>query len=119
MALMVMLVLAILIGAIVVFSTGSARTASYSNASEHSHALAEAGAHSALAILNANYPDYSNPFPGNRCLLRPQIGTNYAGTTVTSANMTTWGCTSTAAFTTAFDGGSCRTALPGPVPSSM
>jgi hypothetical protein len=107
MALMVMLVLAILIGAIVVFSTGSARNASYSNGSEHAHTLAEAGAHSALAILNANYPDYSNPFPGNRCLLRPQVGTSYGGTTVTAANMTSWGCTSTAAFTTAFDGGSC------------
>jgi Tfp pilus assembly protein PilX len=103
MALGIMLVLIILVTSILVYSAASARDSQRSNASEHAHSLAEAGVHSALAVLNAAYPDLTDPFPGNSCLLHPQA-TTYAGyDATTDASL----CSSPTPFTTAYDGGSC------------
>jgi Tfp pilus assembly protein PilX len=107
MALGIMLVLTILITSIVLFTASSARDSSFSNASEHAHTLAEAGIHNALSVLNANYPDSVDQFPGNKCLLRPESLT-YAGYDASADAASCVAAGGTAGpFATAYDGGSC------------
>jgi hypothetical protein len=72
MALGIMFVLTITLGTVIYMTSASARHANRSNAGQKAYSLAEAGVNNAIAVLNANYPDSTNPPPGNRCLLRPQ-----------------------------------------------
>ena len=72
MALGIMLVLTVALTTVITFSAAGARDSHRVNASQKAYALAEAGVNNALAVLHGNYPDSTNQYPGNRCLLRPQ-----------------------------------------------
>jgi hypothetical protein len=73
MALGILFVLTISLGTVIYVTSASARHAEHSNAGQKAHALAEAGVNNAMAVLNANYPNTSHPYPGDRCLLHPQV----------------------------------------------
>ena len=72
MALGILFVLTISLGTVIYVTSASARHAEHSNAGQKAHALSEAGVHQAMALLNSSYPDTTNVFPGDRCLLHPQ-----------------------------------------------
>ena len=65
MALGILFVLTISLGTVIYVTSASARHAEHSNAGQKAYALAEAGVNNAMAVLNANYPDKTNPYPGN------------------------------------------------------
>jgi hypothetical protein len=72
MAIGILFVLTISLTTVIYVTSASARHAEHSNAGQKAFALAEAGVQDAMALLNANYPDTTNPYPGNWCLLHPQ-----------------------------------------------
>ena len=72
MSIGIMFVLTITVSSVMVYTAASAGHANHSNAGQKAYALAEAGVNDALAVLNANYPDTTHPYPGNWCLLRAQ-----------------------------------------------
>jgi hypothetical protein len=72
LAILTMLVLTISLTTVIFVTASGARDAHRTNAGQKAYALAESGVNNALAVLNASYPDSTNPPPGNRCLLRPQ-----------------------------------------------
>jgi hypothetical protein len=72
MAIGILFVLTITLTTVIYVTSASARHAERSNAGQKAHALAEAGVQDALALLNANYPDSTHPYPGNWCLLHEQ-----------------------------------------------
>jgi hypothetical protein len=81
MAIGIMFVLTITVSSVMVYTAASAGHANNSNAGQKAYALAEAGVNDAMAVLNANYPDTTNPYPGNWCLLRAQTPpANFPGT---------------------------------------
>jgi hypothetical protein len=99
MAIGIMFVLTITVSSVMVYTAASAGHANNSNAGQKAHALAEAGINDALAVLNANYPDTTNPYPGNWCLLHPQTPpAGFPGTELTLP-----ACTPSAPFTTTPD----------------
>jgi hypothetical protein len=67
-----MLVLTLTLTAVLFMTAAGARDSQRSNAGQKAYALAEAGVNNALAVLNANYPNTTNPYPGPNCLLNPQ-----------------------------------------------
>jgi hypothetical protein len=99
MSLGILFVLTISLGTVIYVTSASARHADNSNAGQKAFALAEAGVQDALARLNANYPDATNPYPGNWCLLNPQTPpAGFPGTELTLP-----ACTPAAPFTSTPD----------------
>jgi hypothetical protein len=99
MALGILFVLTITLGTVIYVTSASARHAENSNAGQKAYALAEAGVQDAMALLNANYPDSTNPYPGNWCLLHPQTPpAGFPGTELTLP-----ACTPSAPFTSTPD----------------
>jgi hypothetical protein len=88
MAIGILFVLTITLGTVIYVTSASARHAEHSNASQKAYSLAEAGVHDAFAVLNASYPNdpavTGQPYPGNWCLLRPQLIAPEPGAVVTS-----------------------------------
>jgi len=81
LALGIMLVLVVTLTTVITFTAAGARDSSRVNAGQKAYALAEAGINDALAVLNANYPDQTTPFPGPRCLLGQRAApTGFPGT---------------------------------------
>ena len=78
-ALGTMLTLTIAVTTIALTSAG-VRDAHRMNAGQQAFALAEAGANNALAVLNGNYPDSINAYPGNGGLLPLRSSTYENGT---------------------------------------
>jgi hypothetical protein len=72
LAMVSMVVVTTMLTAVIYITAAGARDAHRSNAGQKATALAESGVNNALAVLNANYPDTTNPYPGPRCLLNPQ-----------------------------------------------
>jgi hypothetical protein len=102
MSLGILFVLTISLGTVLYVTSASARHAEHSNAGQKAYALAEAGVNDAMAVLNANYPDNTNPFPGNWCLLNEQTPpAGFPGTDVALRPS----CPSSAPFTTTPDAG--------------
>jgi hypothetical protein len=99
MAIGILFVLTISLTTVIYVTSASARHAENSNAGQKAYALAEAGVQDAMALLNANYPDSTNPYPGNWCLLHPQTPpAGFPGTELTLP-----ACTPSAPFTSAPD----------------
>ena len=99
MAIGIMFVLTITVSSVMVYTAASAGHANHSNAGQKAYALAEAGVNDALAVLNANYPDTTHPYPGNWCLLRAQTPpAGFPGT-----DLTLPACTATTPFTSTPD----------------
>ncbi len=81
LALGIMLVLTIVLTTVITFTAAGARDSHRVNAGQKAYGLAEAGVNNALAVLNANYPDETSPYPGPRCVLNPQPPpANFPGT---------------------------------------
>ena len=72
MALGISMVLTITVTSVLTFSAAGVRDSQRVNGGQRAYALAEAGVNNALAVLNANYPDRANGYPGPRCILNPQ-----------------------------------------------
>jgi len=68
LAILIMLVLTIVLGAVILMTASAARDAHRSNAGQKASALADSGIANALAVLNANYPG-TTIYPGNANLL--------------------------------------------------
>jgi hypothetical protein len=84
LAIVSMLVLTITLTAVMFMTAAGARDAHRSNAGQKAYGLAEAGVNNALAVLHANYPNTTNPYPGPNCLLKPQTPpANFPGTELT------------------------------------
>src|SRR5262245_30605974 len=96
LAILIMLVLAIVLGAVILMTASAARDAHRSNAGQKASALAESGLNNALAVLNANYPG-TTIYPGNPDLLL---------TTTLTAPVTLPAATITVASTTGYNAGS-------------
>ena len=80
MALGIMFVLAILLGAVIVFTAAGARHADHSNAGQKAYALGEAGVNNALSVLFRSYEVASISFFTPPALLPPRTTTYPEGT---------------------------------------
>ena len=84
LAIVSMLVLTITLTSVLFMTAAGARDAHRSNAGQKAYVLAEAGVNNALAVLNKNYPNTTNPYPGPNCLLNPQTPpADFPGTPLT------------------------------------
>ena len=61
-----MLVLTITLTSVLFMTAAGARDANRTNAGQKAYVLAEAGVNNALAVLNENYPNTTNPYPGTK-----------------------------------------------------
>ena len=73
LALGIMLVLVVALTSTVYMTSSSGRHANVTNAGQRVYALAETGLNNAIAVLHAHYPDTTNAYPGDRCVLNAQL----------------------------------------------
>ena len=88
-----MFVLTIALTTRIHFTSAGARHANSSNAGQKAYALAEAGVNNAVASCKTSYPDTTNTYPGDWCILRPQPIAPESGATIASFPGTATGST--------------------------